>query len=377
MIKLHQHCKCGMFLVVSVLIIQCLLFIRAMETIRMAAQLRRPFFIGVGMIRPHLPFIAPESAFAMYNELEISITNNTTPPKNAPAIALNDCIFATANWSYSDPVGIREQFSNMSPYTPYPASAQRFLRHGYYAAITHVDAQLGRLLGVLDELSLADSTVVAFHGDHGWHLGEQGEWTKKTNFELGTRVPLFIRAPQFKWSYGTHSSELAELVDVYPTLAELAGLPPPPGLDGVSLAAAVAGTASAPIKRAAFSQFPQCPLDPTGKTFPLWHYKTSCQAYPRDRIPYFGYSVRVSEWRYTEWYRFRCPSWPEDCSAVWHEAPVATELYDYRGGPQQMTDYDGFDVENLADDPGLRNVTQTLHGMLRTQFNGTGPAPAA
>jgi iduronate 2-sulfatase len=207
---------------------------RALKTIAMAAAMARPFFIGVGIIRPHLPFVMPQSLWDMYNESDIKVTNNTAPPQGCPDIALNDQIFSHGSWPYyRPPAGQPTSFTDMSPYKPYPPAAQRFLRHGYYAAITWVDVQLGRLLDALDSMSIADSTVVAFHGDHGWHTGEAGLWTKKTNFELGTRVPLLIRAAAATGSAGLavggHSSELAELVDVYPTLAELAGLPLPPG----------------------------------------------------------------------------------------------------------------------------------------------------
>eukprot|EP00035_Acanthoeca_spectabilis_P029845 m.6657 g.6657 ORF g.6657 m.6657 type:complete len:652 (+) comp3870_c0_seq1:1-1956(+) len=353
---------------------------KAVATIAMAARMRRPFFIGVGLIRPHLPFVAPRALYNLYNESAINITANVGPPLHGPGVALNDCVFAHANWSYHDPLGIKEQYTNMTPYTPYPPDAQRFLRHGYYAAITHVDQQVGRLLDALEDAGVADRTVVAFHGDHGWHLGEQGEWTKKTNFELGTRVPLLIRAPQHPASFGTHAPGLAELIDVYPTLADLAGLPPPPDIDGTSLKSAflppghrapvsAEGGVSTPTgKQYAFSQFPQCPIDPTGKTLPIWHAKMSCQGYPREKIPIFGYSVRSEDWRYTEWYYFRCPAWPTDCGVDWAAPPIATELYNHSGGVAAMQDYDNFDVVNLAGDPQYANVTQALHAVLRMQF---------
>eukprot|EP00937_MAST-01D_sp_MAST-1D-sp2_P007299 g7299.t1 len=370
----------------------------ALRTLRRAAAeytdaaVRKPFFLGVGLIRPHLPFIVPQDKWDLYDESTIAVTNNTTPPRGAPAVALNDCIFANANWSFADWAGTHPgenaTFHGMGPHKPYPPAAQRFLRHGYYAAVSHIDAQLGRMLDALDELGVANDTIIAFHGDHGWHLGEQGEWTKKTEFELGTRVPLLIAAPHLPQSAGRVSAELAELVDVYPTLAALAGLPPPPGLDGVSLAPAFETTGGAvaveaappaqPIKRYAFSQFPQCPVDPSGQRYPLWHYADSCQGFPRETIPYFGYSVRSDGWRYTEWRRFRCPDWEGgDCAADWDGAPIGVELYDHRGHgagvgvERMMPKFDSFDVRNVASDPSLAPVVRELSAVLRQQFNST------
>jgi hypothetical protein len=151
----------------------------------------------------------------------------------------------------------------------------------------------------------------------GWHLGEQGLWTKKTVFELGTRVPLIIAAPHLTASHGKHTLHLAELVDVYPTVAALAGLPPPPDLTnrpanqvGTSLLAVFQDPSAAPgtAKDYAFSEFPQCPGHhpiPGGKPAAgpgnLWHTDAGCQSIFRENIGFFGFSVRSLNWRYTEW----------------------------------------------------------------------------
>jgi iduronate 2-sulfatase len=130
-----------------------------------------------------------------------------------------------------------------------------------------MDEQVGRLVDRVEELGKTDETIMIFHGDHGWHLGEQGLWTKKTVFELGARVPLIIAAPHITASHGHTTLHLAELVDVYPTVAALAGLPPPPDLVhraanevGISLMPAFLDpTKPGQAKDYAFSEFPQCP----------------------------------------------------------------------------------------------------------------------
>ena len=262
----------------------------------------------------------------------------------------------------------------MYPFNPFPDQTQRFLRRGYFASVTRTDRQFGRLLDALvDSWGLSESTIVAVHGDHGWHLGEQGEWTKKTNFELGTRVPLMIRAPNKPASHGRRHAGLAELVDVYPTLAELAGLLTPLDLDGTSLVPAFSmDGASVVVKHYAFSQFPACPVDPTGVRHPLWaSAEPPCQGVPRKETAYFGYSVRSENWRYTAWFHFECPQWPQNCSVDWSSAPFAEELYDHRGGVDAMMDFDSFDVENVVTDPANVAVRDKLLSALRMQFGST------
>lgn len=132
---------------------------QAIKTIKMAAAMDRPFFVGVGIIRPHLPFVMPQDLWDMYNESSIKVTNNTVPPDNCPQVALNDQIFQGANWPhYHPPAGKPRTFTDMSPYKAYPPEAQRFLRHGYYAAITWVDLQFGRMLDALERLKVAADT---------------------------------------------------------------------------------------------------------------------------------------------------------------------------------------------------------------------------
>ena len=200
-----------------------------------------------------------------------------------------------------DPQGKRHRESPDGP--PLPASLQASIRRSYYAAVSFVDFEVGRMLDQLDTLEVAATTAVLFHSDHGWKLGEHGAWSKCTNWELDARVPLIVRAP---WlgapAQGQATLALAELVDLYPTLVELSGLPSPPaseGIEGVSLVPALLrpDLEGAVGKVAAFSQYPRCTQYDLIKQAELWE----CLHIPRENFTRMGYSVRVADARYTEW----------------------------------------------------------------------------
>ena len=155
----------------------------------------------------------------------------------------------------------------------------------YYAAISLMDAQLGKLLDALDRLALWDDTIVVMTSDHGYHMGEHRLWQKSTLFENSDRVPLVIAAPGFERSRGRRSGAVAELVDLYPTLADLAGVAPPPHLMGSSLRRQL-DDVNAPGKTAALTALDASDrLHPDNPRFPPAH----------------SYSIRTKRWRYTEW----------------------------------------------------------------------------
>jgi len=179
-----------------------------------------------------------------------------------------------------------------------PADLERHLRHGYYASISFLDAQVGKLLDALDENALTAETIIVFTSDHGFHIGERGLWGKTTNFELDARVPLLIADPDAESAAGKESGTLAELVDLLPTLTELASIETPTGQDGVSLAPAVHDPDTT-IKSYAFTQH-QHPF------------------YGKEPATHQGYSVRSADWRYTEWHHIETGEIEE------------RELYDHR-----------------------------------------------
>ncbi|MEM8911980.1 MAG: sulfatase [Planctomycetota bacterium] len=219
-----------------------------------------PFFLAVGFKKPHLPFVAPKKYWDLYDRNEIAIPSREAPENIPPE--------ATTTW------GELRSYDNMPEQGDCSDEQTRTLIHGYRACVSYVDYQIGRVLKKLDELQLADSTLVVLWGDHGWKLGEYGDWCKHTNFELDTHVPLIFRGPGV--APGSRSDALVEYVDIYPTLAKSCGLEPPAECEGADMNALFADP-SCDWKQFAMSQYP--------------------------RRGAMGYSIRHANWRYTQWRR--------------------------------------------------------------------------
>jgi iduronate 2-sulfatase len=147
----------------------------------------QPFFFGVGYYRPHLPFNAPAKYWDLYDPATIPLAENPDIPRDAPIMALNTM---RELWGYSDFKHVAHPFNGSLT-----EAEERHLKHGYYASVSYVDAQIGRLLDRLEELGLAENTIVVLWGDHGWKLGEHNSWGKMTNYEVDTRAPLILRGP--------------------------------------------------------------------------------------------------------------------------------------------------------------------------------------
>jgi iduronate 2-sulfatase len=195
------------------------------EAVRRLEQARarpdQPFFLAVGFVKPHLPFCAPKKYWDLYDRNAIALPELKTAPQGAPEFAPQ----------YG---GELRQYKNIPPKGPLDDDLTRTLIHGYYAATSYMDAQLGRVLGALEASSLAQNTIVVLWGDHGWHLGDHSMWCKHTNYQQATRIPVIILKPGLP--AGLRTQAFLESVDLYPTIAELAGLKAPEGLDGLSQA---------------------------------------------------------------------------------------------------------------------------------------------
>jgi arylsulfatase A-like enzyme len=248
----------------------------------------QPFFLAVGFLKPHLPFIAPKKYWDLYDREDIPMAANPLPPKDAPKQALPD-------W------GELRAYEDIPPSGPLTDEQARLLKHGYYACVSYTDAQIGRVLQELDRLQLRKRTLIVLWGDHGWKLGEHGAWCKHTNFENDTHAPLICSAPG-QQSPGRHTSALVEFVDIYPTLCDLAGLPLPAHLEGTSFAPLL-DSPQQPWKEAAFSQYPR-----GGAVM--------------------GYSMRTDRYRLTRWLK-------SDGSEV------ACELYDHENDPLENVNVAG------------------------------------
>ena len=271
---------------------------------RAGAQDGRPFFLAVGIRKPHLPFTAPKRYWDLYDPEKIPPLRHPEPPRGGPELALHASV-ETRGYR-----GVPRQGA-------FPAELTAELRHGYYAATSFADAQIGRVLTALERTGLERTTIVVVWGDHGFHLGEFGLWAKETNYEIATRVPLIVATPDNR-RRGVRTDALVELLDLYPTLVELCGLPPREKLEGRSFASNL-GDAGRAGKAAAFSQF--------------------------TRPGAMGYAVRTADQRYVEWRR-------RDTGLV-----LARELYVYQGDAL-------FETENLADAASHRERRELLAAML-------------
>ncbi len=186
----------------------------------------QPFFMAIGFIRPHLPFSVPKKYWDLYDRSQLPLPEYEIPPVDAPSFAVKRG-------------GEINNFKQIDPTRalPYEEELKRNLIHGYYASISYMDKQLGRVMREIKNLGLDENTVIVFWGDHGWHLGDHGIWTKHTNYEQSTRIPIIIKAPGIT-EEGIVCNQMVETVDLFPTIADLAYLErklPHQELDGKSL----------------------------------------------------------------------------------------------------------------------------------------------
>jgi len=212
-----------------------------------AAKARRdtPFFLALGFVKPHLPFTAPKKYWDLHEPERFILAPDQRDPDGAPSLA-------------GKRGGEIVDYEPLSSENLLDEETQRKLHQGYYACVSFVDAQIGRVLDELDRLKLADNTIIVLWGDHGWHLGDHGYWTKHTNYEQANRIPLVIVAPGITQPGGV-TRQLVETVDIFPTLAELAGLPAPSGpqrIDGLSLVPVLRDSAQR-IRDHAYHCFPR------------------------------------------------------------------------------------------------------------------------
>lgn len=240
-----------------------------------------PFFLAVGLHRPHLPFRAPKKYWDKYDPKSVPAPKTTKQQLGAPDWA----VVAWEIWNYD----------NLPPKPgPMPKAEGDQLRHGYLAAISFVDGMVGQLLDKLSALDLDKNTVVVIWGDHGFKLGDHGGWSKHSNVELDIHIPLMIRVPGMKAS-GKRTKALVETVDIYPTLMDVAGLDQPHELEGISLLP-LTNEPNQEWKEAVFAQFPR---------------------YAKHQA-LMGETVRTDRYRYTAWVGVRSGK------------IIAQELYDHK-----------------------------------------------
>ncbi|KRP28372.1 MAG: hypothetical protein ABS28_07210 [Cryomorphaceae bacterium BACL22 MAG-120619-bin32] len=197
---------------------------KAIDKMKMLSEQNKPFFMAVGYVSPHLPFIQPKKYWDMYNHDAIQLADNVYQPKNSPDIAIE---------AQHNSAEMRKNYLDMPENGPLSDELSRNLIHGYYASITYMDALIGELLKSLDELGIRDNTTIVLWSDHGYFLGEHGFWCKHSTFYEAVKIPLYISAPNYAKNKTTNS--FTELVDIYPTLCDIAGITPPKHLQGESV----------------------------------------------------------------------------------------------------------------------------------------------
>ena len=281
----------------------------ATEAIKiLEANQDRPFFLGVGFFRPHTPYVAPKKYFDLYPMEQIKFPY---APEND-----RDDIPPAA-------------FAQNCPVPNYNLPIERCLeaKRAYYATVSFVDAQIGRLFKALDRLGLSENTVIVVWSDHGYHLGEhQGIWQKRCLFEESARAPLIVYAPQAKGN-GKPCGRVVEFVDIYPTIAELCGLNPPADLEGQSLK---------PLLE-----------DPERS----WNEVAVTQVLRpgENGNMIMGRSIRTERWRYTEW----------------NGGDAGAELYDHAADPKEFT--------NLIDSGQAKDVIPNLKKILEDRAQAGPP----
>ena len=262
----------------------------AISELRALAKKPEPFFLALGIFKPHTPYKVPKRYWDMYRREDIPAIETPARPRNAPEIAFH------ANHEILGEPTVRRTLDE---------DAKREIRHGYYAAMSFADAQFGRVLDALDELKLRDNTIVVIIGDNGFEIGEHDCWGKMTLFGWDARVPLIISAPGVGKG-GAKTSAISELIDIFPTLTDLSGLPSPGQLEGTSLVP-VLKDSSASVKSAALTQHPR----------PALYWGGGPQALPQ----VMGYGLTTDRWSYHEWRDFKTGH------------VVAQELYDQQADP--------------------------------------------
>lgn len=278
----------------------------AIEDLRRLAKSGQPFFLAMGYIRPHLAWIAPKRYWDLHDPSQLPVMTDGMVIPDTPPYALSNSYELT---HYVDLIDFPK------PWDAARISQERarHLMHAYYACVSYIDAQIGRLLDALDEEGLADNTIIVLWSDHGWKLGEYGGWGKMTNYEIDTRVPLFIAAPRLDTA-GQQTEELAELVDLFPTLCDLAGIESPGFVAGESLMPALLSPGEKQ-QSAAYSQY-----------------------YRRfEGQEYMGYAMRTDAYRLVEWRDFATGE------------VTARELYDHRDDPGETINLAGSAAAELID----------------------------
>ncbi|MCK0159895.1 sulfatase [Allomuricauda sp. F6463D] len=294
----------------------------AKRTLDRLSKMDKPFYMGLGYFRPHLPFAVPKKYWDLYDPNEIPLPTNPDMPEGAPLHSMNS-MYELRHYDGFGHIAHPTEPNNIGEDTT------RILRQGYYASVSYVDALLGDLVAHLKKLDIYDNTIIVVWGDHGWKLGDHNSWGKMTNFNIDLKVPVIVRYPDQE-SRGVTSNAMIELVDLFPSLCELAGIEVPEYMQGTSFAP-LTKNPELPWKNAAFSQF---------------HRRPKVSA---DGKRYMGYSLNTQKYHYIEWY-----SWDPETGEKGELKDI--ELYDRAKDPHETI--------NLAKNEDVGQVMEELSEQL-------------
>ena len=298
---------------------------KALEMMKDLSGKDKPFFLAVGIHKPHLPFVAPKKYWDLYKREDMPVAKFQKHAENSPEIAYTRSAELRNYTDIPELCSYSDQTLNIG----LPMDKQKELIHGYYACVSYTDALVGKLLKELDELGMTDNTIIVLWGDHGWHLGDHDLWCKHTDFEQATHAPLIISAPGFKPS---KTESMTEFVDVFPTLCDLAGVKIPTNLDGKSLVPLMKDS-KAEVKEYSVSQYNR----------------------KLNKKQVEGYSVRTKRYRYTEWLA------DYKANHLYSESKiVGRELYDYEKDPLETV--------SKIDDADYKKVEKDMKALLMDYF---------
>jgi arylsulfatase A-like enzyme len=295
----------------------------------------KPFFMAVGFSKPHLPFVSPKKYWDLYKREDMPIASFQEHSKNGPLIAYHQS-------------GELRNYLDIPEFATLPSDSlriglklekQKELIHGYYAAVSYLDAQVGVLLNTLESLGTLNNTIIVLWGDHGWHLGDHDLWHKHTNFEEATRAPLIIAGPGIK---SGKTNSLTEFVDVFPTICDLAGVPIPNKLDGLSLKPLMLNN-NAKVNEYSISQYPR----------KLKKLEMIKKGYTDSKM--MGYSLRTDKYRFTIWMNNFTSKQPFNESQVY-----ASEMYDYVKDPLEKV--------NVVNDKDYATISKELKAKMLAYF---------
>jgi len=302
----------------------------AKRTLTRLSKNEKPFFMALGYFRPHLPFAVPKKYWDLYDKDSLPLAPNPFLPEQAPVMSINSMYELRGYNGFSN---LKHPAKNVMA-----EDTARILKQGYYASVSYVDALFGNIIQHLKDLDIYDNTIIIVWGDHGWKLGEHNGWCKQSNYNIDIQVPMIVCSPN-QLNQGAQTFEITELVDIFPSLCDLAGIEAPDYLQGTSFTPLIENP-DREWKKAAFSQFHRRPkVTPDGKR-------------------YMGYSIKTKNHHYVEWYYW-------DNETKERGDYVTSELYNSQTDPDENI--------NIAQKEENNEIVKKLSKQLAEGWRSAGP----